>query len=192
MIITKNYFRFLLAAVLILSGALGVAIWNATRPPVAGGDFSLTYRGKDWKFSDAPKELNLVYFGYAKCPDVCPLTLGFAGSAFKKLTEDELNRVRFLFVSVDQEHDNPNDVADYATNFFSSFVGLSGSKKQIDTAIGLFPASYIVEENPKSYLGYSIIHTDRVFFLNKKGVVIDSIAGPRDVDSIFAKIKEHL
>ena len=36
----------------------------------------------------------------------------------------------------------------------------------IDLAIKPFGASYMVEENPKSYLGYSIAHTDRIFVLN--------------------------
>ncbi len=157
-----------------------------------GGDFQLTYRGQPFQFSAAPKKLNLLYFGYAKCPDVCPLTLTFAGKAFKQLTPDEMINLRLMFVSVDAEHDNPNDVADYATNFFPEFIGLSGSQAQIDAAIGLFPASYMVEKNPKSYLGYSIIHTDRIFFLDDKGRVLDSVVGPRESESILAKIKEHL
>lgn len=50
----------------------------------------------------------------------------------------------------------------------------------------------MLEKNPKSYLGYSIAHTDRLFFLNKKGYVIDSISNPRSADEILLKIKEHL
>jgi len=121
------------------------------------------------------------------------MSLSYAGDAFRMLKSDELSDVRFLFLSVDQAHDKPNDVADYAANFFPTFIGLSGSKEQIDKTIGLFPASYVLEENPKSYLGYSISHTDRIFFLNSKGVVIDSISGSKEgSDSIYKKIKENI
>ncbi len=121
------------------------------------------------------------------------MSLSHAGGAFQLLNDQELNDVRFVFLSVDQAHDKPDEVADYATNFFSSFIGLSGSKEQIDKTIGLFPASYLVEENPKSYLGYSISHTDRIFFLNSEGFVIDSISGSKEnSESIYQKIKEHL
>lgn len=189
----KTFFKAVTAAFLLTVIIGSAIIWYSTKEPAYGGDFNLTYRAQPWKFSDQPKKINLLYFGYAKCPDVCPLTLSYVGSAFRKLTKEDLEKIRLIFVSVDQEHDKPDDVADYATNFFSEFIGLSGSsQKQIDEAIHLFPASYMVEKNPKSYLGYSISHTDRVFFLNKNGQVIDSVAGPRDFDSILTKIKEHL
>ena len=179
-------------AFIVASTVVGLIFWQFHRSPEFGGDFTLNLRGQPWTFSTEAKTLNLIYFGYAKCPDVCPMTLSFAGAAFKKLPTEDLKKVRFIFVSVDQAHDTPEAVADYVLNFFPTFLGFSGTQEQIDQAIKLFPASYMVEENPKSYLGYSIIHTDKIFFLNKKGKVIDEIASPRDDESILKKIKENL
>ena len=182
-----------MGAAFIFLTVVGAFFWKVQHDtPVAGGNFTLTSNGQPWNFSDSPKKLNLLYFGYVKCPDVCPMTLSFAGGAFRDLTPEQLENVRFIFVSVDAAHDKPKDVADYATNFYPSFIGLSGSKEQIDAAIGLFPASYTVELNPKSYLGYSIIHTDRIFILNQKGFVIDSIPNLRASKTISEKIKENL
>ncbi len=184
-----------LFAVVVAVGAIyfGFQIWQTMKGPAFGGDFTLTFRGHSWTFSSEPKKLNLLYFGYTKCPDVCPMSLSYAGGAFSMLKASELKDVRFIFLSVDQSHDKPDEVADYASNFFPEFVGLSGSKEQIDKTIALFPASYILEENPKSYLGYSISHTDRIFFLNSKGIVIDSVSGSKDgADAIYKTIKEHL
>jgi protein SCO1/2 len=184
-----------LLTVFFAAGAIyfGFQIWQTLEGPTFGGDFALTYRGNSWNFSSEAKKLNLLYFGYTQCPDVCPMSLSHAGDAFRRLTAQELKDVRFVFLSVDQAHDKPDEVADYAQNFFPEFIGLSGSKEQIDYAIGLFPASYMVEENPKSYLGYSIAHTDRIFFLNSKGILIDSISGSKEgADAIYKKIKENL
>tara|TARA_B110001454_G_C12723218_1_gene435882 strand:- start:481 stop:1071 length:591 start_codon:yes stop_codon:yes gene_type:complete len=185
--------RILTTIAIALVIFFGFWIWKTMKGPIFGGDFILTYRGQNWTFSAAPKKLNLLYFGYTKCPDVCPMSLSYAGGAFRMLNKEELKDIRFIFLSVDQAHDKPDEVADYATNFFPSFIGLSGSKEQIDKTIGLFPASYILEENPKSYLGYSISHTDRIFFLDSKGIVIDSIPGSKEgSESIYKKIKENL
>lgn len=167
-------------------------IWKLKYVPSYGGNFDLTYRAKPWTFADDAKKLNLLYFGYVKCPDVCPLTLSFAGGAFRGLTPAQLDNVRLIFVSVDQEHDDPIGVADYATNFFSSFIGLSGSLDQINSTIQMYPASYMVEKNPEAYIGYSIIHTDKIFFLNNKGIVQDFVASPRDSEIVLQKIKEYL
>lgn len=188
-------FSLRIFTIVAIVGALyfGIAIWKTMKGPISGGDFTLTYRGQHWTFSSETKKLNLLYFGYTKCPDVCPMSLSYAGGAFRMLKDEELKDTRFIFLSVDQAHDKPNEVADYATNFFPTFIGLSGSKEQIDKAIGLFPASYMLEENPKSYLGYSISHTDRIFFLDSDGIVIDSISGSKEgSESIYKKIKEHL
>lgn len=187
-----KFFKFVFITLVFVCGFLGYLIWNHFKSPDFGGDFTLTYQAQPWKFSQEPPPLTLLYFGYAKCPDVCPMTLSYAGGAFRQLDEKQLKQTRLVFVSVDQKHDNPQDVADYAKNFFESFIGLSGSQEQIDSAIKLFPASYIVEDKPKSYLGYSISHTDKIFFLNRRGRVVDSLQSPRDSEMIYKKIQENL
>ncbi len=172
--------------------ALSLMIWYARKAPDLGGDFSLVHRSQNWKFSESPKKLNLLYIGYAKCPDVCPMSLSVSGQAFKKLSPEELKHTRLIFISVDAEHDTPDAVANYAAQFNPEFIGLTGFEKDLRKTVDLFGASYMVEKNPKSYLGYSIAHTDKIFFLNYKGKVIDFIPNPRSANEIFYKIKEHL
>jgi protein SCO1/2 len=50
----------------------------------------------------------------------------------------------------------------------------------------------MVEKNPNSYLGYSIAHSDRIFLLNKKGFVIDTLPGLRSDQALLDKLKELL
>jgi protein SCO1/2 len=141
--------RSIIITFFISLGLMGLFVWNAGREPVYGGDFTASFRGQDWNFEKEARDLNLLYFGYAKCPDVCPLSLSFLGAAFKKLTPDQIKKIKVIFVSVDYEHDKPEDVADYAQNFYPEFVGLSGTQNQIDTTIGKF-------EFPKHHLHPSV------------------------------------
>jgi len=182
----------LAGAVLLVSAVIGLLLWHATKQPVSGGDFTLNYQGQDWTFSSHAKDLNLLYIGYTKCPDVCPLTLSHAGEAFERLSAENKKDLQLIFVSVDSEHETPEEVAAYARQFNPDFIGLTGTKTALDQAVGLFHASYIVEKEPGSYLGYSIAHTDRLFFLDQKGHVIDVIQNPRSSDLILQKIKENL
>ncbi|MFZ3230362.1 MAG: SCO family protein [Pseudobdellovibrio sp.] len=184
----KIIFAFMIAAFMSLA-TIATFIYFASKKPTLGGDFLATSINGNWNYSDDAKDLNLLYIGYSKCPDVCPLALSFASQAFKQLSEKELNRSRFIFLSVDYDHDTAKAVADYASQFFPSFIGLIGTKTQVDSIVALFGASYMVETNAKSYLGYSIAHTDRIFFLNKKGQLIDSLPNPRSADSVTEKIK---
>lgn len=191
---SSPFFFLKVAAGALLVGVAAVVffVWFETREPTIGGDFTLSYRNQSWTLSQNARALNLLYVGYVKCPDVCPLSLSHTGEAFRKLTEEERKKVQLTFISVDAEHDTPASVADYAKNFFPDFIGLTGSEPEIRKAVDLFGASFMVEKYPKSYLGYSIAHTDRLFFLKKNGVVIDSIPNPRSGDDILIKIREHL
>jgi protein SCO1/2 len=187
-----TFIKALFISVIAALALLTLVIWYAQKKPVIGGDFQLNFRGQQWKFDQNKKQINLLYVGYAKCPDVCPMSLSHSAQAFLKLTADELNLVQLIFVSVDHENDTAANVADYAAQFFPHFIGLTGTKQQIDFTVNLFGASYILEKNPKSYIGYSIAHTDRIFILNNKGILIDSISSPRSADEIYNKIKENL
>lgn len=189
----KNEFVILVVVSLILSGLIvGGVLWYGNQTPKMGGDFTLNHRDQDWTLSQNAKKLNLVYVGYAKCPDVCPMSLSYASQAFRKLAIEDLEKVQFIFISVDADNDTATSVSDYATQFFPQFVGLTGTREAIDRAIGPIGASYLVEKDPKSYLGYSISHSDRIFFLNKKGFVVDTIPGLRSDEALLQKLKENL
>lgn len=167
-------------------------LFSAQQGPTLGGDFTLNHNGSEWNFREHAKKVNLLYVGYAKCPDVCPMALSFTAQALRELNESELGKVQFIFISVDSKNDTPESVATYARQFNSSFIGLTGPADRIDATIKMFGASYMIEEDAKSYLGYSIAHTDRIFILNKKGRVVDSISNPRSAEEITQKIKENL
>ncbi|MBO9667200.1 MAG: SCO family protein [Bdellovibrio sp.] len=181
----------LFAALLALAVLSGV-IWYSNRQPELGGTFSANYNGQDWNFKDDARKMNLLYIGYAKCPDVCPMALSYTNQAINLLSDNERKNVRVIFLSVDVEHDTPAAVATYAQQFNPEFIGISGSRVIVDTIVNLFKASYVEEKDAKSYLGYSISHTDRIYFLNKKGIVLDTLPNPRSAESIVQKIRENL
>lgn len=179
-------------ALLIISCLMATLIWYVTKPQKLGGDFSANYRGQQWTLSQNAKELNLLYIGYMRCPDICPMTMSVVSNAFKKLTEEERARVNFIFLSVDSKHDKPESVADYAEDFYPEFIGLSGTKEEIQKIVNTFGASFIIEEDDKSHLGYSIAHTDRLYFLDENGIVMGSILNPGANQNILTEIKENL
>lgn len=188
----KYVVQALVASMLLSTILVLVLIGFMQKEPSYGGDFSLSYRDQPWRFSEHSKKLNILYIGYAKCPDVCPMSLSVAGQAFNQLDAKDLNKLQLIFVSVDHENDTDEDVANYAQQFFPDFIGLSGNEEQIKKTVSQFYSSYLVEKDPNSYLGYSIAHTDRFYFLNSKGIVKATIPNPRSVDEVLQVIKENL
>jgi len=179
-------------AVLIGLVLMGGVVWKFFDSIPYGGNFALHYKDTKWQFSDAPKKMNLVYFGFTKCGDVCPVSMSKAGTAFRQLTPEERKNVRLIFVSVDAQHDTPEDAARFAEAFFPEFIGLTGSEAEIDKAIKKFPAGYIIENNPESHLGYTITHPDKFFFVDEKGKMINNVKAAKDARELLSKIREYL
>jgi protein SCO1/2 len=74
--------------------------------------------------------LRLVFFGYASCPDICPITLQNIGIALRSLGA-LAERVTVLFISVDPKRDTPEVLTDYTDAFHPSIIGLTGSYEEL-------------------------------------------------------------
>ena len=60
--------------------------------------------------------------------------MAFLGSALKGLPKDVLRRFNVVFVTTDPERDNPRILRAWLDNFGKDFVGLTGSKAEIQAA----------------------------------------------------------
>ena len=96
-----------------------------------GRDFHLLgHDGKQYELGDFRGKVVSLYFGYTRCPDVCPTTMATLGQAVRLLGEDGA-RVQGLFVTVDPRHDKPAALARYVASFHASFIGLYGDTRAI-------------------------------------------------------------
>jgi protein SCO1/2 len=83
----------------------------------------------------------LVYFGYARCADICP-------AALTRMTRtlDRLGRagaaVQPVFVTLDPEHDSPAVLRAFAAHFTPRLIALTGSKEAIDAATHRFSVQW--------------------------------------------------
>lgn len=189
---TKYILASIIGALVLSISVVGFVLWRATQPVPKGGLFTLQSAQGAWSLQTQAKDLNLIYFGYTSCPDACPLTLSYLASVYAKLTPEQQARMQVIFISVDSEHDKPQNVGDYVKNFNPNFVGLTGNKADIDSVVNLFKTSYIIEENPRSRLGYSVAHSDRVYFVNREGQVVDEVDHISESSEVLKQIKEHL
>jgi protein SCO1/2 len=128
-----------------------------------GKDFALTdHTGKKRTLEDFRGKIVVVFFGYTRCPDVCPTTLADLRLAREQLGEDG-KRVQVLFITVDPERDTQQLLANYVPAFDPSFLGLYGDaaatarvakefKVFYQKAPGKTPDSYTVDHTSGSYV----------------------------------------
>mgnify|MGYP000879927125 CR=1 FL=1 len=99
----------------------------------------------------------VVFFGYTRCPDICPTTLSAMQAAMKLLGPDA-DRVQVLFVTVDPERDTPAVLKDYVPWFDARFIGLHGDPAVIRDLAREFHVFFHKVEG-ETAMGYSIDHT---------------------------------
>lgn len=95
--------------------------------------------GRVRRLEDFKGEVTLVFFGFTRCPDVCPTTLLRLRQARAALGPDA-GKLRVLLVSVDPERDTPAVLGAYVKNFDPSFVGLRPEPAQLEAVVKAFHA----------------------------------------------------
>ncbi|MCI5049262.1 MAG: SCO family protein [Rickettsiales bacterium] len=134
-----------------------------------GGDFSLTdHHGKPFTNKDLEGKYSLVYFGFTYCPDICPTSLLVVSNALEQIG-DLAEQFQPVFITVDPERDTVETLKLYVSNFHSSFIGLTGTTKQVKVAANAYKVYFAKVEQKDSALGYMVDHSGYLFLMNKKG-----------------------
>ena len=108
-------------------------------------------------------QVRLVFFGFTRCPDVCPITLGMLAQMYKNLPAEQQQEVQVQLVSVDPQHDSAKILRTYLDNFDSHFRGYTGTPEKAKAAADAF---YIL--STKTDDG-NILHGEQVAVLDREG-----------------------
>lgn len=136
-------------------------------PP--GGDFTLHSSKGPFLLKDNRGKVVLLYFGYTKCPDVCPTSLSFMTQALNGLDEEELKKTLGVFISVDPKRDDFELLDEYVAYFHPNLMGVTGSEKEIADAAALYGAQYYEVELEGSAFGYSVNHSSVIYLIAPDG-----------------------
>jgi protein SCO1/2 len=153
-----------------------------------GGPFALTApdgsRVTDQTLKGTPFA---IFFGFTRCPDICPTTLSRMASLRKQLGPDG-DRFRIVFVSVDPGYDSPADIGRYVALFGTPILGLTGSDAEVDAAVKAYRAFY--QKVPtNSGTDYTIDHTASVYLMDASGKLQSIIAYDETNPGALAKLK---
>ncbi len=128
-----------------------------------GGPFTLVDEtGASVTDADVFTEPALVYFGYASCPDVCPLDNARNAEAAELLKGRGL-ALRPVFISVDPARDTPEALAEYTSNFSDSLLGLTGTPEQVKAAADAYKVLFEIPEGTTG--DYPVNHTTLTYLV---------------------------
>jgi protein SCO1/2 len=157
-----------------IQGNLGLTyaddlLGSVISPPRELADFTLpSSDDTDYTLSEHAGKIQLVYFGYMTCPDVCPATLADILRAYREVGEPSED-IEVLFITIDPERDTLERLEAYTSAFHEDFIGLRpSSQEQLDALMQNFG---VVAERREvdSALEYLMDHSATVFMVSPDG-----------------------
>jgi protein SCO1/2 len=151
-----------------------------------GGPFTLTDQdGRKASWDDFRGKYRIVYFGYANCPDVCPVDLQriMQGlSLFEKSAPARARQIQPMFITLDPKRDTPAVMKAYVSALHPRLLGLTGTQDQIARVARDFVVAYFLEK-PNETGAYIVSHSRTPYLFGPDGksvalVPVDDPATP--------------
>lgn len=131
---------------------------------------SLTVPGEKVEFRADEGELQVVYFGFTNCPDVCPTTMADLTVALRMLDDDQADDVEVVMVTVDPDRDL-DILDDYVTSFVPDAVAAGTPDTDLTAEAGEpFGASWEVRETDDGTI--EVDHSPFLYAVDDQGELV--------------------
>eukprot|EP00536_Pseudo-nitzschia_multiseries_P009150 jgi/Psemu1/306338/fgenesh1_kg.250_\ len=176
-----------------LESAMGRVV--STGKPAIGGPWSLVDLNGNLvtNISFQGKWL-LLYFGFARCPDICPsemLKLARVIDQLKETHPQLASKLVPVFVSVDPARDSLTALREYAKDFHPDYVFLTGSPAQVQEMAKKYRV-YVSKAEETEDGDYLVDHSIVVYFHDDKGELSDCFTQSMRPKDIAEKIVEKM
>lgn len=129
----------------------------------------------------------LVSFGFTNCPHICPTQLMMITQALNQLdTTDELPTP--VFITVDPERDTPAQLKRYLRSFHKDYIGLTGSKNQIDSAVNAFKVFYEINSTTQQS-PTQVDHSSLIYLVDPSGNIVRHFPSEMAANELAGKLR---
>jgi protein SCO1/2 len=129
----------------------------------------------------------VVYFGYTRCPDICPTTMADLRQALEDMGRNA-DRVDVAFMSVDPR-DDADQVLAYVQAFFPSGIGLyTDDPGQLATVITRFEAAFEVAVEADGTV--QVAHSSLLYAIDSTGTIVVQWPFGMSADDIRADLEQ--
>ena len=152
-----------------------------------GTDFTLVdHNGETITQAAFEGRPTMVFFGFTRCPEVCPTTLYEMAGWFETLGEEGRDLQAF-FITVDPERDTPQIMKSYAEALTDRVTGITGDTDEIEKVIAawhVYAARIDTDDGD-----YTMDHTASVFLIDENGAFKGTIAYGENPETAIAKLR---
>jgi protein SCO1/2 len=163
-----------------------------------GGPWSLfNTNGRLVTDADYRGKFQFVYFGFTRCPDICPNELVKIGKIFDTLnSKPELKgEIKPLFISIDPRRDTIDQLKIYSQDFHPEFDWLTGTPEQVNAvakAYRVYWSKVDVTTDEDDDDEYSVDHTIVTYLMGPDGDFVDLFTSGVDSNQVIERITNHV
>lgn len=161
--------------------------------PLVGGPFKLIdQNGNEFTDKDLLGKYSLIYFGFSRCPDICPDELEKMAQMIDMINKDK-EIVKPIFVTCDPYRDSPEVLKEYLSEFHPDIIGLTGSYDDIKAMCKAYRVYFSLPPNldPTKH-EYLVDHSIFFYFMDPEGKYLDVFGRQYTPETAVQKMKEHM
>jgi len=163
--------------------------------PAVGGPWSLVdLDGNLVTNKSFEGKWTLLYFGFARCPDICPSEMVKVGKVMDTMKEkfpELAQNVQPIFVSIDPARDSLKALRDYAKDFHPSYVFLTGSPEQVQAMAKKYRV-YMSKADETEDGDYLVDHSIVIYFHDDSGDIADCFTQSMRPSDVVEKVIERM
>lgn len=176
-----------------LENAMGKIV--STGKPAIGGEWSLVdLDGNLVTNKNFEGKWTLLYFGFARCPDICPSEMVKVGQVMDTLAKERpelAKNIKPIFVSVDPARDSLKALKEYAKDFHPSYVFLTGSPEQVQQMAKKYRV-YVSKADETEDGDYLVDHSIVIYFHDDTGDLADCFTQSMRPSDVIDKVVERM
>jgi len=162
--------------------------------------FQLQQNDKPFNNQSLKNKWSIMFFGYARCPDVCPTELMFLNNISENI---KIKMPDVYFVSVDASRDTPDMLNKFTAYFNKNFIGIGGKQTESDKLSSFMNVIYerVYHKDGKQVIikknatvpdelkdSYLINHSADIYLINPEGKLHAVFPLPHKLDSFISDI----
>ncbi|KAF5713412.1 electron transport [Fusarium globosum] len=161
--------------------------------PKVGGTFELIDQdGKPFTSEMMKGKHSLVYFGFTRCPDICPEELDKMATMLDIVEEKAPGALLPIFITCDPARDTPKALKDYLGEFHEKFIGLTGTYDQIKALCKKYRVYFSTPQNVKPGQDYLVDHSIYFYLMDPDGDFVEALGRQHSPQQAAALILDHM
>ncbi|QUC18018.1 uncharacterized protein UV8b_02259 [Ustilaginoidea virens] len=161
--------------------------------PKVGGPFELVdQHGRPFTSDMMKGKYSLVYFGFTRCPDICPEELDKMARMIDIVHEKAPGALLPIFITCDPQRDDPPALKSYLVEFHQELIGLTGTYDQIKDLCKKYRVYFSTPKNVKPGQDYLVDHSIYFYLMDPEGDFVEALGRQHSPDQAAKVILDHM